>query len=46
MDELISKAAAAQGLPAEMVERAAKARAAAKGVSVEALLIAGLEPWL
>jgi mono/diheme cytochrome c family protein len=39
MDELISKAAAAQGLPAEMVERAAKARAAAKGVSVEALLI-------
>ncbi len=38
MDDLISRAAAAQGMPADLVERAAKARAAAKGVSVEALL--------
>lgn len=38
MDEVVESAAARAGIPAELIERAAAARAAAKGVSKEALL--------
>ncbi len=38
MDEVIQNAAARAGIPAELLERSAGARAAAKGVSKEALL--------